>query len=144
MEGTPGQDPSLPGTGVPHLEMRYPHLGMNYPLDRNGVPPQLGLGNPLSQDWLCCGWYASCGFPQKDFLVSFWFYLVVSSYFGFKRSKILVFPLLLVAGLGFVEQVKVIFNHLTPLTTTIHLQKPSFFATQLIFLEGKKSKKQQI
>ena len=45
--------------GTPRQGYLHPRLG--YPLARTGLPPP--------QDRLCCGRYASCGFPQEDFLV---------------------------------------------------------------------------
>ena len=72
------------GGGTPILPDGYPHLvtGRTYPicpapsswnwmevhLELDGV---LTSPHPPSGDWstLCCRQYASCGFPQEDFLV---------------------------------------------------------------------------
>ena len=53
--------PSWGGGGVP--------LGQDHSLARTGVCLRPGLGYPPPQDRLRCERYASCSFPQEDFLV---------------------------------------------------------------------------
>ena len=58
----PGQDwvsPRQERTGVP------PPPGQ----DKTGVPQAMTRVPHSPRDWLCRGRYASCGFPQEDFLV---------------------------------------------------------------------------
>ena len=60
LEGTPGQGIPRQDWATPSKDLGTPCPGLGYPLARAGVP---------SWDKLLCGWYASCGFPQRTFLL---------------------------------------------------------------------------
>ena len=51
-------------------EMYLPWMGGGVPTFHGGGGIYLGWGEGVpTLDRLCCGWYASCGFPREDFLV---------------------------------------------------------------------------
>ena len=62
--GTP-----VPGRGYPGTGWSAPYPGLD------GVPPPPCPQERLCLDMLCHGWYASCRFPQEDFLILFCSYL---------------------------------------------------------------------
>ena len=74
-----GLEYPTPGWGYPTPVLAWGNLKLEYPQPgQNWVPPaRTGLDTPQArtglgyhpEDWLPCGRYASCGFPQEDFLV---------------------------------------------------------------------------
>ena len=59
----------VPGRGYPSPRWVVPILGRGYPSPRQVKYPPPLPGSDL--DRLCRGRYASCSFPQEDFLVAF-------------------------------------------------------------------------
>ena len=95
-----------PFQGVPQSQMGGgTPVQDGYPLARSGWgTPQDRMGKPLASlrlDRLCCGRYASCGFPQEDFLVVVIRFSAFSSLSGstcdclsFKNTRLHFVPIL--------------------------------------------------
>ena len=95
--GYPSSVTGPAGRGTPVLAKGVPHdmpprqdwvspARTWVPTVSTGVPPHPGLGYPWAglgypQDRLCCGRYASCGFPKEDFLVTFCCYQIKKELF---------------------------------------------------------------
>ena len=64
-----------PSDWLPHDGVHPGQVRWGTPTAGKGYLPQPGIGysspDRLCLDRLCRGWYASCGFPQEDFLVMF-------------------------------------------------------------------------